>query len=128
MIDKLISDDAILVDAELLPLFEKARNGCLDSQLKLITAFSDGTGAKKNEVLTSELEAMIFNSTDNNRFKLAALWNPAIRESEKGNSDEMIAQFHRIIYFMQEHIPMQEWNFDLFTGMEKLINSIDDQK
>jgi hypothetical protein len=123
MESKMITEESILIDADLLPLFEKAKNGCLDSQLKLVIAFSDGKGAKKNEALTSELEALIFNNADNYKFKIAALWNPAIREHRKGNFDEMISQFHKVVHFMQEYVPMEKWDFNLFKTMEELIHS-----
>lgn len=113
------SDNLFMVDADLLPLFEKARNGCLDSQLKLVIAFNDGERAKKNEKLTSELEKLIFKTADDSKLKLAALWNPAIREFEKGNYNKMIEKFNIVIDFMQENIPMEKWDFSLFAIMEE---------
>lgn len=59
--DITLTDEPILADAKLLPLFDKARNGCLNSQLDLLIAFSNGDGAKKNNAITSEVEALIFN-------------------------------------------------------------------
>ena len=92
------SDNLFMIDSDLLPLFEKARNGCLASQLKLVIAFNDGEGARKNENLTREFEQLIFNTTDAYELKLAALWNPAIREYKKENFDTMIAMFHVVLF------------------------------
>ncbi len=120
------SENLFMIDSDLLPLINKARDGCVNSQIDLSIAFGDGEGAKKNEKLAREFEALIFNTTDNNNLKLAALWNPAIREGENGNFEAMIDQFHLAIDFMQENIPMENWDFELFAIMEKLTQERED--
>lgn len=113
------SNELYLMDSDLIPLIEKAHNGCLRSQSKLAKAFCSGIGAKKNETLARHFEKLMFETTDDNRVKLAALWNPAIREYERGNYDEMIERFNMAIDFMQHNIPMEKWDFSLFVIMEE---------
>ncbi|MCB0651508.1 MAG: hypothetical protein KDC85_09560 [Saprospiraceae bacterium] len=115
-----LSDNSFMIDSDLLPLFDKAENGCLSSQIKLAVAFCEGEGAKKNEALARKFEKLMFDTTDDYRFKLAALWNPAIRAHERGDLEDMKAYFHKVIDFMQENVPMEKWDFSLFEVMEKL--------
>ncbi len=117
--DKANSDSFYILDAELLPLIEKADNGCFDAQMDLSEAFTHGEGAKINNKLASKYGRMLFESTDNNRLKLGILWNEAILEKEAGNYEEMVAGFHVVINFMQENMPMDEWDFSLFAQMEE---------
>ena len=121
LLDEIInkSGGLYLMDSELIPLIEKAQNGCLLSQCTLADAFCCGEGAKKNEELARYFEKLMFNNTDDNRVKLGVLWNPAIREYQRGNYDKMIEKFNIAIDFMQENIPMEKWDFSLFAIMEK---------
>ena len=113
------SDSLYLMDSDLIPLIEKAQNGCLLSQSTLANAFCRGEGAKKNEKLARHFEKLMFETTDDDRVKLAALWNPAIREYERGNYSKMIEKFNIAIDFMQDNIPMEKWDFSLFAIMEE---------
>lgn len=121
LLDEIInkSGGLYLMDSELIPLIEKAQNGCLLSQCALADAFCCGEGAKKNEELARYFEKLMFNNTDDNRVKLGVLWNPAIREYQRGNYDKMIEKFNIVIDFMQENIPMEKWDFSLFAIMEE---------
>ena len=116
-----------LMDSDLIPFIEKAENGCLDSQATLANAFCCGEGAKKNEELARYFEKLMFNNTDDNRVKLGEIWNPAIREYDRGNYDKMIEKFNIAIDFMQENIPMEKWDFSLFAIMEEYTQLRDDE-
>ena len=124
--NKANADKLYMLDAELLPLIEKANNGCFDSQVELANAFTHGEGAKINDSLAAKYEEMIFDATDNNLAKLAILWNIAIREKDAGEYEAMQQHFHTVINFMQENIPMKEWDFSLFAMMEEFTQLRDD--
>ncbi len=121
------SNGSFLMDAELISLIDKANDGCLISQSKLAIAFCRGDGAKKNEKLALHFEKLMSENTNDNRIKLAALWNPAIREYERGNYQVMIEKFNIAIDFMQENIPMEKWDFSLFEIMEKYTQLREDE-
>lgn len=116
--DTLQFDSSFLLDANLIPLLKEAKNGCIDAQINLAIAFGDGKGARVNEKLARHFEKMMFDTTDDYRLKLAVLWNPAIREYERGNYERMTEKFHIVIDYMQRYIPMEKWDFSLFTIME----------
>jgi hypothetical protein len=114
-------EDAILIDAELLPLFKKAEQGCLKAQVGLSVAFCRGEGARKNEKAARKYETMIFNNTDDVFIQLGTLYNPAIRAHERKDKAEMIRYFERSLYFMLRNIPMQQWDFSLLAKMRECI-------
>ena len=117
--NKTKSTEPFMMDSELLPLLEKAKNGCFESQVILADAFSHGNGAKQDENLASEYEQMIFENTQDVDIKLGVLWNRAMKEKNARNYKVMIENFNKVIDFMQENIPMQEWDFTLFAMMEE---------
>ena len=113
-----IPADYFMIDAELLPLVHDANEGCLYSQMMLAHAFGQGEGAKKDRELETKYEEMIFETTDNNVEKVAVLWNAAMKEKDREKKKE---KFNVVIDFMQEHLPMEEWDFELFAIMESHI-------
>lgn len=109
-----------LLDAELLPFIEKAKKGCIMSQAELANAFSEGKGASMNIELAKKYHEMLFNSTNDEIIELVSIWNIAISENRLGNYENMKDILHFAIDFMQEHIPMEEWDFSLFQIMKEL--------
>lgn len=114
-----IDSPKFLIDTVLLPLIEQAEKGCFDSQVELIDAFTHGRGTKVDDALAAKYEAMLFENTNDPIVKLAILWNAAIYRKQKGEYEAMKRQFQITIDFMQEHIPMEEWDFSLFAQMEE---------
>ena len=102
---------------------KEAEHGCLQSQIALAQAFGSGIGAKKDPELAAYYDLKIYESTDDDRVKLAVLWNLAIREKDKGNYEAMKEKFQVVIDFMQENMPMEDWDFSLFDLMESYTQS-----
>lgn len=111
----------MLLDAELHPLIVKAENGDLDSQMILLEAFDEGKNAAKSPELAEYFEQKIYDSTDDLLVKLGVLWNVAVRAGHKGDYSTMKTQFSKVIDFMQENLPMEEWDFSLFSLMEDFL-------
>ena len=118
-----INSNSFLLDTQLLKHVKEAEIGCLDSQIALAEAFGCGVGAKKDPELAAYYERKIYESTVDDRIKLAALWNLAIREKEKGNYEAMKEKFQVVIDFMRENMPMEDWDFSLFNFMETYTQS-----
>ena len=114
-----------LMDADLLPIAREAAEGCFDSQVTIIGAFTDGEGAKPNPILARFYEEMLFKNTDNEFIKLEILWNYAMAEKNAQNYSAMVEKFQDVIDFMQEHIPMSEWDFSLFAQMKEYIQLLE---
>lgn len=117
MKDKTKSKEPVIIDSKLLPLFEKAENGCLTSQVKLASVFCRGEGAKQNEKLARKYDAMLYNNTDNPLLQLGTLFNRAVRSYERKDKEDMILYFGYTFHFMLEYIPMEEWDFSLIQRM-----------
>ena len=64
----------------------------------------------------------IYETSSDNTHKVAALWDLALIEKGKGNIVEMEKKFNIVIDFMQENIPMKEWEFIHFDWMEIFIS------
>lgn len=109
-----------IIDSELLPLFEKAENGCFDSIVDLAIAFGEGNGAKIDYELAGKYEAMMLGQTDDNELKLRLLWNKAVYHRDRADYDLMEEQFKIVVAFMLKNIPVSEWNFSLFEMIEEL--------
>ncbi|MFK7979266.1 MAG: hypothetical protein AB8G86_04755 [Saprospiraceae bacterium] len=115
------AENAYLLDIDLLPFVEKAENGCFDSQVHLLEAFTFGYGVKKNKALEEKYGKMVYENTDDDSVKLAILWNLANRAYDYGNYEEMEIRFNEVIKFMQNNIPMDEWTFELFELMKERL-------
>ncbi len=115
------STDYFLLDAELYPLLEEAENDCLYSQMVLTDAFCKGKSAKKDLDMKGYLLKKIYANTDNNLYKMIALWDLALIERDKGNYELMKKKFHDVVDFMQKNMPMKKWDFELFAMMEEFI-------
>lgn len=107
-----------IINAELYPLIEKANKGCFDSLLEVAT-FLGENALDRNLEASLYYNQLIFQNTDILNLKLAALWNSAISFKLAGKFQEMEHQFHVAIDFMQENIPMKDWDFELFYLMEE---------
>jgi len=98
-----------MLDADLLPLMDKAENGCYYAQVDLLHTFT-----------------YVYDNTEDNLMKLAVLWNLAVREKELGNPELMKAKFEEAIRFKVENLPVDKWDFDMFSWAEKHIYDLDD--
>lgn len=107
-----------IINAELLPLMEKANNGCFDSLIEVVS-YLDDNPIERNLETTLHYHHLIFKNSNDLRVKLAALWNSAISYKDAGRYNDMEKQFHVAIDFMQENIPMEDWDFSLFYLMEE---------
>ena len=116
------SNDFFIMDAELLPLVEEAENGCLYSQMVLTDAFSTGKKAKRDLDKKEYFLKKIYATAEQNIHKLSALWDLALIERYRGNDDLMREKFNIAIDFMQENMPMEEWDFELFYWIEKFVS------
>ena len=105
-------------------IFSKAEEGDLDAQLTLLEAFDEGKNAARSAELVSYIEQKIFNSSDDLMVKLGVLWNIAVRAGHRGDYPTMKTQFNRVIIFMQENIPMEEWDFSLFEHMSDFLEHV----
>ncbi|WP_020534870.1 hypothetical protein [Lewinella cohaerens] len=116
-----LNDQNYILDAELLPMIAKAENGDLEAQLILAEAFGEGKNASESPNMAAYFEQMIFNSTEDTLVKFSILWNLAIRAKQQQDYSLMKLRFHDAIDFMQENIPMEEWDFSLFGLMEDFL-------
>ena len=115
-----------MLDADLLPLMDKAESGCYYAQVDLLHAFTYGNGAKRDRKLEKKYATMVYNNTEDSLMKLAVLWNLAMREKELGNLELMKAKFEEAIRFKVAHLPVDKWDFDMFSWTEKHIYDLDD--
>ncbi len=116
-------DGVYILDAELHPMIKRAENGDLEAQLILAEAFGDGKNAVKSPQVAAYFEQKIFDSTEDTLVKLGALWNLAVRANQEDDYPLMKKRFNKVIDFMQENIPMEEWDFSLFDYMDKFLQS-----
>ena len=115
-----------MLDADLLPLMDKAENGCYYAQVDLLHAFTYGNGAKRDRQLEKKYATMVYDNTEDNLMKLAVLWNLAMREKELGNLELMKVKFEEAIRFKVGNLPVDKWDFDMFSWAEKHIYDSDD--
>jgi len=113
-----MNDKFFMLDADLLNHIKQAENGCVESLVTLVDAFGEGNGAKQDPELAAYFERKIYELASDNILKLSVLWNLAIRAKQQGQYETMKARFHKVIDFMQQNIPMEEWDFSLFDFME----------
>ena len=116
-----LADINYVISADLYPLINQAENGDLEAQLTLLEAFDEGKGASKSSEVVAYLEQKIFDTSEDTLVKLGILWNRAIRSGHIGEYQIMKVQFNETIDFMQENIPMEEWDFSLFDLMSEFL-------
>ena len=128
--NKVNLDDFFIIDAELLPLVEKAEEGCLSSQQRLFEVFVDGDKAKVNyeiAVYYLDLAYKTINHLNlpenefNNKIRQNILWNKAQTLGLKGDVEATKEAFFEMIDFMRDNLPLEDWNF---SQLETIINLI----
>lgn len=129
-VDDDIGNTAIIMDADLLVLLEKAKSGDIDALIDLGHAFNDGKRAGKNYTLAKKYLEQLLDTLDD-EYELAkyyTLWNLAVLEADYGNYENLKQRFYQIIDFMVNHIPMEEWKFDVFGWIEECVDWKNEQE
>lgn len=124
------SNDFPLMDSQLLPLITKAENGDISAQAKLSEIFWKGQGTQKNYQKAKQYLDMLLNSSEaeeNKILALGCLFNLALMEKDFGHFEAMKNGFHKVIDFMQEQIPMEDWDFTLFETMFECVYEFEEE-
>ena len=124
-------DDFFICDSSLLPLVEKAEEGCLASQQKLFESFADGKGTKVNLEIASyyiELAHTTVNQYDdgdneyNKLIRQDILWNRLQIAGMKEDVEASKNAFFELLDYLRNEVPLEEWDFSRLEFIQQIIH------